>query len=140
VLGAGDSALRVDLSCELYLEETAYHLAVQLVVLLEDAVDRLDVLEGKEGETARAAGRVAHDGALINVTVLAKVRPQAVLELLVLSSYKVGWQWYWLCWKSTVVTLATCQHSTTATVRPVTCALLTVRRLPVEAADEHLAV
>lgn len=58
-----------------------HHLAVELVVLLEDAVDRLDFLEGKERKATRAAGGVAHNGALVNVAKLGKVVSQAVLQL-----------------------------------------------------------
>lgn len=49
------------------------------MVLVQDHLDRLWVLECEECKTARTTGRVAHNGALINVTVSVKVSPQAVL-------------------------------------------------------------
>ena len=55
----------------------AHNLAVEVVLLDHDNVDRLGVLEGEKAEATRAAGgAVPHDGAFYHLAKLREVVPQ----------------------------------------------------------------
>jgi hypothetical protein len=57
-----------------------YDLAVEDVLADHDGVHARGLFEREEREATRAAGRVAHDRACVNLAELLKVRAQAVYE------------------------------------------------------------
>jgi glutathionyl-hydroquinone reductase len=80
LLLAGNCALWVDLSCRLIDRScvthrlAAYDLAVQIMLLDHDSVDRLWIFESQEAKTSGAArGSVSHDGALYYLAKLFEV-------------------------------------------------------------------
>jgi hypothetical protein len=58
--------------------KVAYNLPVEEVLADHDGVDACGVLECQKGEAARAARRIPHDGARVDLAKLRKVRAETV--------------------------------------------------------------
>lgn len=55
-----------------------YLLAINVVGRSDDLVDRCRVGKGEEAESSRLSGRVAHDGAVLDRTILRHVRFETI--------------------------------------------------------------